>query len=425
MVERDIITIAAMVILILFSAFFSATETAFTSASRSKLTLLADKKDKSAILVLKLLDNYDSLISTILIGNNIVNILSASICTLFFVKHLGDHGTVVSTAVMTVAVLIFGEISPKNMAKRKPERFAIISAPVIRALIWLLYPLNYVFSLWNKLLIKLFGSEDDRRITDEELLTIVEEACEDGTFGKQQSDLICSAIEFEDQKAANILTPRVDVTSVPLDIPLGELNDTFRESGFSRLPVYGENIDDVVGIIHQKDVCYMNAQDFDLSCLMKKPLFTTPNARAADLLRILQKEKSHMAIVNDEYGGMIGIITLEDIIEEIVGDIWDEYDEVVSDIVKLGDDKYRVSGSASIEKIAELFDDEVDDESVTTFNGWIIGKFGRIPEAGEKISVGEYEVEIIEATEKMVKSAIIERVAAEEKTGEEKAAAKL
>ncbi|MBQ5320937.1 MAG: HlyC/CorC family transporter [Oscillospiraceae bacterium] len=416
------ITIILLAVLILMSAYFSATETAFTSVSKAKLSLLEDKKNKRAALALKLLENYDKLLSTILIGNNIVNIAATSIATVFFINHFGEIGSTISTVVITVAVLIFGEITPKNIAKQFPEKFTCFSAPLIMVLIWLLTPLNFIFSLWNKLVVKITGDNEDRKVTDEELLTIVEEAMEDGGIGKQQSELIRSAIEFEDQEAVDILTPRVDLTGVPEDITLSSLGEIFHETGFSRIPVYVDSIDNIIGIVHQKDTCYLDRDmDFSVKDYMKKPVFASGNTKISALLRTLQREKSHLAVITDEYGGTLGVVSMEDILEELVGEIWDEYDDVVNEIVKLENDTYKVLGSTSMDKVTHELDLDLDPDelSSSTVNGWIVEKMDCVPKAGTEFRFGDYLVQILESNDKKIEEVIFINSPEEESEDEE------
>lgn len=405
----DTLTIVLLTCLILMSAFFSATETAFTSVSKAKLSLLADKKNKRAELSLKLLDKYDKLLSTILIGNNIVNITATSVATVFFISHFGDIGSTISTVVITVVALIFGEITPKNIAKQFPEKFSCFSAPIITALIWVLSPLNLIFSLWNKLIVKITGDNEDRKVTDEELLTIVEEAMEDGGIGVQQSELIRSAIEFEDQEAVDILTPRVDLIGVPEDVSLEELSRKFNETGFSRFPVYVDSIDNIVGIVHQKDTCYLpNDGSFDIHNYMNKPVFASGNTKISSLLRTLQREKSHLAVITDEYGGTLGVVTMEDILEELVGEIWDEYDDVVNEIVKIDETTSKVLGITSMDKIVHELDLDLDPDEIdsSTLGGWVVEKLNGIPEAGAEFRYGDYIVQVLSSSDKKVEEVI-------------------
>ena len=319
-----------VLVLITLSAFFSATETAYSSLNRARLKSLVDRGQKRAADTLALADRYDELLSTILVGNNIVNIALASVGTVMFVRWLGDAGVGVSTAVVTVFVLIFGEISPKSLAKEVPERFAMAVYPLIRVFVTVLKPVNWLFTKWKQFLSRLLRVDDDHAITQDELLTLVEEAKQEGGMNADESELLKSAIEFHDLDVSDILTPRVRVDGVPLESTPQETADRFEASGYSRLPVYEDTLDHIVGVVHQKDFYnrVRHGGDFALSSIMKKPVYVPPGAKISDTLRLLQRTQSQMAVVADEYGGTVGIVTMEDILEELVGEIWDEHDEV-------------------------------------------------------------------------------------------------
>lgn len=296
--------IIAMLACVIGSAYFSATETAFSSLNKTRIKTLAEDGHKRAKLVLKLSNDYDRLISTILIGNNIVNILAASLGTLMFVKLLGeDIGATVSTVVVTVVVLIFGEISPKSIAKDFPEKFAMFSAPIIQFLIWILTPLNFLFWLWKKFLSLFLKKKDDEKLSQAELLMFVEEVQEGGSIDTNEGHLLRNAIEFGDLKAEDILTHRVDLEALPVDATPEEVAEQFENSKFSRLPVYKEDIDHIVGILHLKDFYGINGITTQpISEIMTPPLFIHRTEKISDLLKQLQTTKSHMAVVVDEYG---------------------------------------------------------------------------------------------------------------------------
>lgn len=389
------IYIIILAVLVMLSAYFSASETAFLSLNRIRMKNLAEDGNKRAKLVLKLYDNYDKVLSTILVGNNIVNIASASIATVLFVKLLGDgSGPAVSTAVMTVALLIFGEISPKTIAKEKADGFAMATAPVLNAIVFLLTPINFIFSLWKKLLSLIFKFSDDNAITEEELLTIVEEAESEGGIDSEEGELIRSAIEFSELEASDILTPRVDVVAVSTEDSQERISRTFVETGFSRLPVYENTIDHIVGVIHQKDLYIMQANGGgEISSIMKPAIFAHESIKLNVLLKTLQKSKSHIAVIADDYGGTIGIVTLEDIIEEIVGEIWDEHDDIVEDFVRMGDDRHRILCSANLNQMFEYFD--MKDESDTpNVGGWVWEQLEKVPEVGDTFNYGILEVTV-------------------------------
>ena len=380
--ESDhLIIIVALVVLVLMSAYFSATETAFTSLSRIRLKNMAYGGNKRAKLALELSENYDKLISTILIGNNIVNITSASLATVVFVASFGDMGVTLSTVVMTAIVLIFGEISPKSIAKDSPESFAMFSAPILKFFIIILTPLNVLFMWWKILLSKIFKSKDDRSITDEELLVMVEEARMEGGIDENEGDLIRNAIEFTDLEVSDIVTPRVDVVAVNKDMSREEVAAVFKNSGFSRLPVYDGTIDNIVGVILNKDL--FNTND-DIKSILKPIIYIPFSTKISALLALLQKSKTHIAVVTDEFGGTTGIVTLEDILEELVGEIWDEHDDVIEEVVPLEDGSYLVNGSANTGKLFELLHEDEPEDVSSSVSGWVLEQVGKIPNEGDK-----------------------------------------
>lgn len=387
--------IIAMLACVIGSAYFSATETAFSSLNKTRIKTLAEDGHKRAKLVLKLSNDYDRLISTILIGNNIVNILAASLGTLMFVKLLGeDIGATVSTVVVTVVVLIFGEISPKSIAKDFPEKFAMFSAPIIQFLIWILTPLNFLFWLWKKFLSLFLKKKDDEKLSQAELLMFVEEVQEGGSIDTNEGHLLRNAIEFGDLKAEDILTHRVDLEALPVDATPEEVAEQFENSKFSRLPVYKEDIDHIVGILHLKDFYGINGITTQpISEIMTPPLFIHRTEKISDLLKQLQATKSHMAVVVDEYGGTLGIVTMEDILEELVGDIWDEHDDVLEDVRNIGYDTYHVNCSMSMDDFCQQFDIDAQSES-STVNGWISEQLDKIPEKGDKFSYKNLDITV-------------------------------
>lgn len=403
----DSFSIFIVVLCIVFSGYFSATETAFSSLNRIRIKTMAEKGDKGAKLVYKLLNNFDGLLSTILIGNNIVNIACASLATLLFVKWLGaEQGPTVSTAVITILVLIFGEVSPKSIAKESPEKFAIFAAPFIRLLMVICTPFNFLFMLWKKLLSTIFKKEDDISMMEEELLTIVEEAKQEGRIDEQESSLIRSAIEFSEQEAIDILTPRIDVAGVSITATKEEIAKVFSETGYSRIPLYRDSLDHIVGIIYQKDFYnHVYNTDKDILSIVRPAIFIPQSKKIGPLLKELQQKKSHIAIVLDEYGGTIGIVTLEDILEELVGEIWDEHDHVVQEIEVVKDKDLLVMGSANLEDVFEKLglDLEMDEDlEVVTVSGWVMEELGRIPVEKDSFIYQGYQVTVLEMDENRV-----------------------
>ncbi len=383
--------IIIMVICLILSAYFSATETAFSCSNKTRLRAMAERGNKKAALVVELSEKYDRLISTILIGNNIVNILLSSISTLFFINLLRNtnahnYAATISTAVATVAVLIFGEITPKSIANDFPEKFAMFSAPFIKALIWLLMPLNIIFSGWKKLVGKLFKAEEEDNMAQEELLMMVEEAEQDGDIDTDEGDLLRNAIEFSDLKAEDILTHRVDLEVLPVDASKKEIAQMFTETRFSRIPIYEDNIDNIIGVIHQKDFYVGSGVTTEpIKDIISPVLFVHQSEMADDLLRKLQKEKSHIAVVVDEYGGTLGIVTMEDILEQLVGDIWDEHDEVVEEFKEIDEDTFIIDCGMNLDDFCEEFDIKADSDSVSV-GGWVAEQIGNIPNVNDSFT---------------------------------------
>ncbi len=385
-----------LVILILCSAYFSATETAFSSLSRIRLKNLAAEGSKKAAMALKLSENYDKLLSSILIGNNVVNITASSLATVLFIKYFPVYGVTASTIIMTILVLIFGEISPKSLAKESPEEFAMFSAPIIRAIIIVLTPFNFLFGVWKILLNKLFKTSNERGITEQELITMVEEAQNEGGIDAQEGDLIKSAIEFNDLEAGDILTPRVDLTAVDIEEDQQAIYNVFMESRFSRIPVYKDTIDNIVGVIHQRDFFVMiRTKGQTMQDIIKPVIFVSDSIKISKLIKHLQKSKAHMAVVTDEYGGTMGIVTMEDILEELVGEIWDEHDDVVNDTEKISENEYMVSGSADVGELFEMFGLKCDVEQ-NTVNGWAMEQLEKIPEIGDSFTDENFAVTVKE-----------------------------
>ena len=375
--------IVIMAVCLALSAYCSATETAFSSANTTRLRTLAEKGSGNAALALKLLEQYDRLLSTILIGNNIVNIATASIGTVLFVRHYGDAGATISTVVVTVVVLIFGEISPKSIAKDCAEKCAMLSAPILRVLIWVLMPLNLLFSLWKKLLAKVFRLNTDSKMSQEELLMLVDEVQQDGSIDRDEGELLKNAIGFSEQEAQDILIHRVDLAALPVTASKEEVAALFTQTKYSRLLIYQDSIDHILGTVHQKDFYVgCGVTDQPLSDIISPPVFALENEPIRALLKKLQQAKTHVAVVVDEYGGTCGIVTMEDILEELVGEIWDEHDEDEVFLRKIAPDTWLVDAGMDFDDFAEFFQLKTDSEMVSV-SGWVMEQFGRVPEAGD------------------------------------------
>lgn len=379
MIERILI----MVVCVLLSAYFSATETAFSSANKTRLKSMAEKGNKKAKLAFRLSEDYDHLISTILIGNNIVNIALASIGTLVFVAVWGDAGATISTIVITIVVLIFGEITPKSVAKDIPEQFAMFSAPFINLLMILMTPLTFLFGKWKLLVSRLFKSNQDTKMSQDELLLLLNEVQQEGTIDESEGELLKNAVTFGDMEAQDILTHRVDLEAVSEDATFEEIANKFTQTQFSRLLVYRENIDQIIGVIHQKDF-YVGTgiTHASLKDIMTLPVYVHPAKKLDSLLQLMRSRKSHVAVIIDEYGGTLGIVTMEDILEELVGEIWDEHDEVEEPFRKLDENTYLIDCSVPMTTFCEHFNIEDTSES-SSVGGWVMEQLTKIPSQGD------------------------------------------
>ncbi|MDR2467587.1 MAG: hemolysin family protein [Spirochaetaceae bacterium] len=360
--------------LLAFSAFFSASETAFSSVNRIKLKNLAAQGKKAAVRALKLLDNYDTLITTILIGNNVVNIISSGLATLLFVRLVGDNaGVSLATLVMTVLVLLFGEITPKTLAREDPETFAMRCAPVLKIFTTLFTPINSLASHWKRVITRLLRIEADRSITEAELLTFVEEARQEGGINEREEVMIKRTIDFDEITAREICTPRVDLVAVSNTSSVEEINDKFHQTRFSRLPVYEDSIDNITGLILFKDFYYEVMGTGRPPKEVQKPVVYIPQSmKAPRVLRILQEQKSHLAVIIDEFGGTMGIVTVEDIIEELVGEIWDEHDEIIENIHLIDGGRMRVLGRTPLDELCTACGLENFGDDKATLSQWVL-----------------------------------------------------
>ena len=409
----------AIILLTVLSAYFSATETAFTSFNRIRMKNMASEGSQKAKAVLILAENYDKLLSTILIGNNVIAVIVASIGTVLFVNLFGSSvGAPLSVLVITILILVFGDITPKSIAKEIPEKFCIFSAPIIKVFIFIFTPLNRLFSAWKRLLTKLFAIDSSKAITEEELITIVEEAETEGSINTEQSELIQNAIWFNELEAWDVLTPRVDVTAIEISTAKEDIMATFVETGFSRLPVYDETIDKIIGVLNQKDFSnYIINSEKGISDYIKPVVFIAGSVKIAALLKKMQKIKTHVSVIIDEYGGTEGIVTMEDILEELVGEIFDEHEEVTTqEFLQQQDGSHRVLCSANVSKMFDYFDIKQEEKDVTTVNGWVVLELGKIPEEGDSFTYNDLAVTVTKADEK---KALEIRIVKEETSGEE------
>ena len=403
----------AIILLTLCSTFFSATETAFSSASKIKLKNMAADDNKRAAQALKLAEDFDRLITAVLVGNTIANIVMTSVATVYGIKVWGGKiGPTIATVIVTLLILTLGEISPKIIAREYAEEVALFLTPLVRALIFILRPLTIVFEGLKVFLKKVFGRKQEPEFSEDELLTIVEEAEAGGAIGEEQSELIANAIEFNDTEAIDILTPRVDIVAIERGTPVAEIKNVFRESGLSRLPVYEDDLDNIIGVINQKDLYNNNVKNIkEVEEIIKPVAYVSENLKASVLLKKMQAKRTHIAIVVDEYGGTTGLVTLEDIIEEIVGDIYDEHDAVqLRDVRPSGKDAYLVAGGANLEDFFDMFDEEIECDA-TTVNGWVMIELDRLPKVGDTFDYeSKHKIFHVKVTKADARRALMTRI---------------
>ncbi|MBQ5808909.1 MAG: HlyC/CorC family transporter [Clostridia bacterium] len=381
--------IIIMLICLAFSAFFSATETAFTSANQTKLKNMASEGNRRAARVLRMSENYDKLLSAILVGNNVVNILLSSTATLWFVDLLvntsyASAASAISTAVITIIVLLFGEISPKSLAKEKPEKFAMAVAPLLAFIILILTPINFIFILWKKLLNLVFKPGEVDTVTEGEVLTLIDEAHEDGSIDEYNKELIENIFDFDDLTAAEIATHRTDLTTLAKDGTDEEWEDVIQHNRFSRIPVYGEDVDDIIGVLDTRE--YFRMEDKSREKVLEnalRPAYFVPESVKADVLfRNMKKNKESMAIVLDEYGGVFGVITFTDLVQCLVGDFSEDEDEgeALDSIVMLEENVYQLNCPVPVSEVEETLGIKLEDCDSDTFGGFVLGLYGSIPD---------------------------------------------
>ncbi len=416
--DGSTLTIILMLILVALSAFFSASETAFTSFNRTKMKNLAAEGNKRAASALKLSENYDKLLSTILVGNNIVNIALSSIATIWFVALLtnppvSNYAAVISTAVITVVVLIFGEISPKSLAKEHAEGFAMTITPILRMLVFILTPINCIFMLWKKILIKIFKAKTVDTVTEGEVLTLVDEAHEDGSIDEYNKELIENIFDFDDLSAGEIATHRTELTVLDVSDSDEEWEKIINNSRFSRYPICGDSIDDIVGILDARG--YLRLEDTSRDNVMAtvvSPAYFVPEAVKADVLfKNMREHKEALAIVLDEYGGVLGIVTMTDLVECLVGEFTetDDGEEEIEEVSELGDGSWRIAGSASISEVEEAIGIKFEDSDSDTISGFVLGLYGSVPEDGSsfEISTDTLDIQIEEIKDHKIGTAVI------------------
>lgn len=405
---------ALIVLLIMCSAYFSSTETAYSAVSRARLKNYADNGSKKAKTALYISDNYDKALSTILVGNNIVNIAASSLGTLLFVSFFGDAtGTLMSTVVLTVVVLIFGEVTPKNFAMENSEKICMSSAPVLRFLMVIFSPITFLLLKLNALITKMAHKDSDKEpsVTEDELKYIVESIEEEGVLEEQESELVQSALEFDEKTAYDILTPRVDMISIDIEDSPEKIKDIILTERYSRIPVYQGNIDNIVGILHTRDYLeeMLNNKEPDIKNLIQPPYFIYRSKKLSALLADFKYKRLHIAVVTDDYGGTLGIVTMEDLLEQLVGDIWDEDEEVEHKYKKFNDNKYEISGDMNISDMLELFekDSKYIDSDSKSVGGWVIEQIGDIPEKDYSFTYREFTITVNDVEDQRVNSIIL------------------
>ncbi len=397
-------------ICILFSAFFSGTETAFSTVNQVRLKSYADsgsKKAKKAKTALYICDNYDKTITAILIGNNIVNLGGSSLATVLCINIWGDVGAAIATGATTFLVLTFGEIIPKCIGKESSETIALHTAGILKAFIFIFYPIVLFFIGLKSLVIKMLRIKNDApSVTEDELKYIINSIEEEGVLEQQEKELVQSALDFDEKTAFEILTPRVDMTAVDIDSDFETMKKTILEERYSRIPVYQGNYDNIIGIIHSRDFLEELAKGVkpNMKKLIQPAQFVYKNQRLSDILTEFRKNKHHMAVVIDEYGGTLGIITMEDLLEEIVGEIWDEDEEEEKLFAKIEDGTYKISGDMPLEEMFGLFGinpRNIDSDSVTV-GGFFLDKKGEIPKAGDFLEIDDLKITVMEIEDQRI-----------------------
>ena len=387
-----IVLIISTLILMLVTAMFSCAEAALGAANRVRLIHLADGGNRGAKRALKLLERFSAILTTILVINNVLNIIIASLSTLLFVGLFGDSGVAWSTLVLTVMMILFCEILPKTIARFTANTVLIHSSAVLLILSFVLTPITFLIDKVEGLIKKLLRKEKEEPITESELKTIIDEISVDGILEEDEQRLVKSALDFDEKDAENILIPRVDMVTLRIDTPADKVKDIILSEGYSRYPVIGSGVDDIVGVISAKDFwkTFLNkGSETKIADIMKQPIFIAPQTKISDALSQMQKSKTHMAMVSDEFGGIMGLVALEDILEELVGEIWDEHDEVVSDITQISETEWTINPLMHIDEVFEFFerplpaDAEVGDSVVS----WVIDRILKLPRRGDHFNV--------------------------------------
>lgn len=399
--EQHIGTLIFIILLILASSFFSASETAYTSANKIRLRSLADGGKKSAERALKIISRYDKTLTTILVGNNIVNILTSSLATVMCIALWGDNGSLISTVSVTVVVLIFGEIIPKTLAKAHAEKFACAISGIMNFLMIVFTPISALFLLLQRFATKLFCSKNKEvSMTEQELIHIIEEIEDEGVLEEQESSLVRSALTFDETLVSSILTPRVNVVAIEINSDIENVKEIFTREEYSRIPVYEKTIDHIVGVVTRKELFenLVHKKAFYLRDIIQETLYVPSLSKISDVLKQMQKKKIHLAVVVDQYGGTEGIVTLEDVLEELVGEIYDESDEIKSPVTFISENVFETGGDLSQNDFNRYFENRGDnfriDSDSNTVGGWIFELFGKIPEEGEMVTTEDFRITV-------------------------------
>ena len=394
-----------ILILIMMSAFFSAAETAFSSVNRIRLKSMSENGSRGAERALKILKKYDKALTTILIGNNVVNIATSSIATMLAVSLLGEqYGSLAATIITTVVVLIFGEVLPKSIAKDFAEPICIAISAVLSFMMIIFTPFSAFFIMLKKGISKLIHKKSSVSVTEEELMAIIDEIEDEGVLEQQESNLVRSALQFDEITVDEIITPRVSITAVEVTDGAEEVREKFLSEEYSRMPVYEKTLDNIVGIITEKDFFReyeKRGTDLTVRELMQETLYIPHLLKISEVLKMMQKQKCHMSVVLDQHGGTLGIVTMEDLLEELVGEIWDESDEVKSPVTAVSDTEFEVYGDVSLNSLRRYLsnrDINVDIESEAhTVAGWVLELFGNIPKNGDVTETEDFVVTVLEA----------------------------
>lgn len=389
-------------VLISLSAVFSASETALTSLSKIRVRNMIDENIKNADKISKLIENPGKLLSTILVGNNLVNICASSLATSLAIAYSGSAGVGIATAIMTVVILIFGEITPKTLASQNSEKVSLKVINFINLLVILFKPVIFVLNVVTDSIIKALGGDVTKKspmITEAELKTIVNVSHEEGVLEVDERRMINNVFDFGDSKAKDVMTPRTDIAAVRNDAAYEEIIEVFERERFSRIPVYKESIDDIVGILHLKDIIFIDRKNFNVEDYMREPFFTYEYKPTSELFSQMRTKRIPVAIILDEYGGTSGLVTIEDLVEEIVGEISDEYDEYDQEIQVIKEDEYIIGGSSKLDDVNEMIGTHFESEDFDSIGGYVVGVLGRFPDAGEKVKTEEAEI-VIEEVDK-------------------------